>query len=470
MRSTTKSLWLLGFAVLVAGVVEARAEPSVKAPEVIGHVRFHQKISETSGGFTGMLPSGATFGGAVASLGDLDGDGNVDLAVGAGADDDGGFATGSVWILFLHANGTVKAHQKISATEGGFTGMLDNEDIFGRSVVSLGDLDGDGIVDLAVGASGDDDGGLGRGAVWILFLHTDGTVRAHQKISASEGSFTGTLDDGDLFGESLALLSGGSADARLVVGARGTNGGGMNRGAVWILSISAKGIVETHQKISVSQGGFTGTLDDGDAFGGSVASLGDLDGDGNADLAVGAIGDDGAGLNRGAVWILFLRANGTVERHQKINGTEGGFAGTLEDSDFLGNALASVGDLDCDGVIDLAVGASGDDDGGTDRGALWTLFLTPQGVVQLHSKVSSTSGGFTGFVENFDALGFSVASIGDLDGDGNADLAVGAPFDGDGLGTGAVWILFLDGNGCFGRLFNDGFETGDTSAWSDNQP
>ncbi|UCD76080.1 MAG: FG-GAP repeat protein, partial [Phycisphaerales bacterium] len=62
------------------------------------------------------------------------------------------------------------AHQKISDTEGGFTGILNNEDWFGVSAASLGDHDGDGVGDLAVGACLDGDGGYRRGAVWVLFL------------------------------------------------------------------------------------------------------------------------------------------------------------------------------------------------------------------------------------------------------------------------------------------------------------
>ena len=65
--------------------------------------------------------------------------------------------------------------------------------------------------------------------------------------------------------------------------------------------------MKRHQKISDTQGRFTGILDDGDSFGGSVASLGDLDGDGVGDLAVGAPQDDDGGTDRGAVWVLFLR-------------------------------------------------------------------------------------------------------------------------------------------------------------------
>ena len=75
-----------------------------------------------------------------------------------------------VWVLFLNANGTVKNHQKISDEAGNFTGTLDDADVFGTSVVSVGDLDGDTVADLGVGALLDADGGSGRGAVWVLFM------------------------------------------------------------------------------------------------------------------------------------------------------------------------------------------------------------------------------------------------------------------------------------------------------------
>ncbi len=296
-------------AMIVAALVLTAAEPAVAQP---GWVLSHQKISDTQGGFTGILDDFDIFGISVASLGDLDGDGVGDLAVGAFWDDDGGGDHGAVWVLFLNSDGTVKSHQKISDTEGGFTGTLDDDDSFGSSVASLGDLDGDGVGDLAVGAASDDDGGrplyAQRGAVWILFLNPDGTVKCHQKISDTQGDFTGILDDADLFGY-------------------------------------------------------------------SVASLGDLDGDGVGDLAVGAPLDDDGGHNRGAVWMLFLNTNGTVKSNQKISDTQGGFSGTLDNDDQFGSSVVALDDLDGDGVGDLAVGAFADDDGGRFRGAAWVLFL-----------------------------------------------------------------------------------------------
>ncbi len=426
----------------------AHAHLSTAGGGAPGWVLSQQKISDTEGGFTGILSSGGEFGRSVASLGDLDGDGVSDLAVGVPWDHQGGFLHGGLWVLFLNTDGTVKSHQQINHAEGNFTGSLDDADAFGVTLASLGDLDGDGVGDLAVGAYLDDDGGDGRGAVWILLLNTDGTVKSQQAISDTLGGFTGILDDDGLFGSSLASLGDldGDGVGDLAVGACADDDGGNSRGAVWILFLNNDGTVKSHQKISDTQGGFTGILDDSDAFGRSVASLGDLDGDGVGDLAVGVVGDDDGGNARGAVWVLFLEPNGTVKSHQKISDTEGGFAGLLHDADLFGYSVASLGDLDGDGVGDLAVGADRDDDGGLDHGAVWVLLLNTNGTVKAHQKISDTEGGFTGALNDSDHFGSSVASLGDLDGDGMGDLAVGAERDDDGGDhQGAVWVLFLDG-------------------------
>ena len=69
--------------------------------------------------------------------------------------------------------------------------MLADGDDFGHSVACPGDLDGDGVNDLVVGADEDRDAGSSRGAIWLLFLEKDGTVKSHRKISATRGGFEG---------------------------------------------------------------------------------------------------------------------------------------------------------------------------------------------------------------------------------------------------------------------------------------
>ena len=121
--------------------------------------------------------------------------------------------------------------------------------------------------------------------------------------------------------------------------------------------------VDSQQRIS---SGSTGRLDDGDVFGRSVTSLGDLDGDGVPEMAVGAPGADEGGPDRGTVWVAFLSNDGTVKRRRKISATEGPFGEGLDDGDLFGRSVASLGDLDDDSitVVTIAIGAPGDDAGG----------------------------------------------------------------------------------------------------------
>src|SRR5262245_62072341 len=130
------------------------------ASQSLASVLSNQKISNAQGNFSATIDNLDEFGGAVVSLGDLDGAGPsvAALAVGAVGDDDGSANRGCVYILFLNAAGSVVSYQKISSTVGGFSGVLESADDFGSSVAYLGDLDGAGpsVAALAVGAAGDD--------------------------------------------------------------------------------------------------------------------------------------------------------------------------------------------------------------------------------------------------------------------------------------------------------------------------
>jgi hypothetical protein len=351
----------------------------------------------------------------------------------------------------------VAGFQKISSTQGGLTGELDDGDGFGSALASLGDLDGDGVAELAVGAAGDDDGATDAGAVWILFPNPDGSVRAQRKISATSGGLVGPLAANDLFGRALASLGDldGDGVVDLAVGAPVFETGGATAGAVWVLFLASDGSVAREVEIGAGAGGFGGALSSGDRFGACLAAIGDLDDDGVVDLAVGAPRDDDGGPARGAAWILFLESDGTVKAEQKISDTAGGFQGALEDLDDFGFALAGLGDLDGDGTEDLAAGVPFADGLAVDEGAAWVLFLEPDGTVASEVELAPGRAGFGALLGPSDQFGSALALVGDRDGDGRGELAVGSPGDLDGLPVGdAVWLLQLSASGTV-----RGFET-----------
>lgn len=271
----------------------------------------------------------------------------------------------------------VGSEQKISESSGGFNGQLSNGDQFGSAVADLGDLEGDGVRDLAVGAPFDDDNGNDKGAAWVLFMDDNGRVDQQQKISGNSGGFGGNLDDDDLFGSAVAGIGDLNGDGAfdLAVGAPGNDDGGTDRGGLWIVFLNAEGRVRNQQKIGDGAGGFDGGLADDDRFGSAIADIGDQNDDGVTDLGVGAPNDDDGPDNAGAVWVLMMKTDGRVDDWQQLSDNAGGFGGDLDADDHFGAAIAGIGNLDNSGLKDLAVGAPGDDSGGAERGAVWILFM-----------------------------------------------------------------------------------------------
>ena len=174
-------------------------------------------------------------------LGDLDGNGALDLAVGAvGAH--GEDRAGALYVVLLQARAQtggadVAALALVKASAGVPLGRFD---LLGSSAVAVGDVDGDGVADVAVGAPGCD-GSAGRqtGAVFLLFLRPDGTRKAQYVKFANESGAGGlALERYGQFGAAVAPLHfDGGVATELAVGAPGSGGGG----AVHVLTLGPGG-------------------------------------------------------------------------------------------------------------------------------------------------------------------------------------------------------------------------------------
>ena len=418
----------------------------VQDPGTVGRLL---KVSQHQGGNTPVLDDSDQLGRSIACIGDLDGNGAVDFVSSGHGDDDGGTDRGAVYVMFRRQDGRIIGHQKISQLAGGFTGQLRDGDQMGRALCNLGDLNGDGVPDLAVGANYDDDGGPNRGAVWLLCLNPDGTVQRTSKVSHTQGGFTALLRNNDEFGRSVASLGDMDGDGvpELAVGAPTDSTGGTKRGAIYILFLRQDGTVKRHVKIASGMGGFTGLLRNTDWFAFSLGNLGDFDLDGVVDLVVGAALDDDGMPNAGAIWLLYLRPDGTVKAHRKISSLAGGLNVALVQANQFGIGVCRVEDLNGDGVPEVAVGAVKDNDGSFHAGAVYILFLTPDGTVDHYQKISAIAGGLPArTLDKWDWFGSALTSMGDLDGDGVDDIAIGARNDDDaGPNKGAVYVTYLNG-------------------------
>jgi hypothetical protein len=346
-----------------------------------------------SGPWTGTgESSNDRFGWSVASAGDVNGDGYADVIVGAPYYD----------VTPDNDEGKVYVYAGTSSGPGTtplakLTGA-NPDDNFGFCVASAGDVNGDGYGDVIVGA----------------YHHNGYQGAAYVYHGTSTGlnlspSFTATGEYiGDRFGYSAATAGDVNGDgyADVVIGAHFHSS---NAGAVYLYYGSSTGV--THSGV------FSGTGDGGEYLGASVATAGDVNGDGYADVIVGAFGHDS---NRGRVYVGYGSSSG-------LNGTDV-FSTTGENADdYFGLPVATAGDVNGDGYADVVVGASFHGDG---RGAVYIYYGSTGGLSE--TDVFSVTG-----EDEDDWFGYSAATAGDVNGDGYADVTVGAFGYDDGAETDA---------------------------------
>jgi len=385
------------------------------------------KIENGSGGFNANLQGGDRFSRDHDQIGDINGDGIIDLVVGARSDDDGATDAGAVYILFMNNNGTVQSNQKISMLEGGFTDSLNAGNFFGYGVAGIGDYDGDNIPDIAVSSPTPP-----NRAIYIIHLNANGTVKNFVKntnITAQGLSAVGDLNND------------GRID--LVACDPGSDIGGTDIGAIRILFLNSSSQIMPAQTVLINplSGGFGTGLVAGDQFGGrEVAMLGDIDNDGTKEMAVGAFMSDGG---KGAIWILSLNST-TLNVVSKLKITEGlnGFSDTLTtgtnpngtEGAMFGHALCKVGDLNGDGVPDLMTGANQQNEGWG-----YILYLNSNKTVKTYTRINNTDGGFGIPLQPEERFSRSISFVGDLRGDGT----IAVNYGGGAGGTGTLYLLFF---------------------------
>lgn len=328
------------------------------------------------------------FGRSVAAVPDVDGDGVDDLLVGADNEAAAGSPEGA-GLAYVYSGATGELVRTFASP---------NEEVggaFGFSVAGVPDLDGDGRGDLLVGAPFEDDGASSTGRAYVLSGATGALL--HTIVSPAAEAF-------GFLGRSVAGLSGTGRGAHLAVGAPSEDGGDVNAGRVHVFSGTTGALLRTVVSPTPEQFG---------DFGDSISGVPDVDGDGRADLLVGANEESPPGSPRYA------------GRAHLFSGSDGSLLRTLESPNeqgeaFFGLAVSGVPDVDGDGHGDLLVGEVPIDlDSGLPSTGTAYVFSGATGDL-LHELASPDPADFGAFAE-------ALSGVPDVDGDGRGELLIGAP-------------------------------------------
>lgn len=344
------------------------------------------------------------FGTSVASAGDMNGDGFGDLIVGAwrAGTETGAARTGRAYVFFGGPGVDAVADLVLIGAA--------SDDRFGISVSSAGDVNADGFSDVIVGAPNNDAGGTSAGRAYIYFGGTFPDATADRILGGLEG---------DAFGYSVSSAGDLNADGFADVAAGAYADGGTGRAYVFYGGPALDGAPDRV---------FVGVGED-DHFGQSVASVGDVNGDGDDDLIVGAVLNDAGGTDAGRAYLFYGGAD--VDEVPDLTFT-GATAG-----DNFGISLAPAGDMNADGFGDLIIGSWTNDANGNNAGRAYIYFLGPAGDAVADITLTGEAPG--------DRFGISVAGAGDVNADGAADALVGAYFnDFAGLDVGRAYLLTTD--------------------------
>jgi Ca2+-binding RTX toxin-like protein len=411
---------------------------------------------------------------SVSSAGDVNGDGIEDFIIGApdaGPPFTGNYSGGAVYVLYGKTSPFDARIDlaSLSGAEGFVINGADAQDKTGFSVSSAGDLNGDGIDDILLGAPEYSPSINGSGKAYVIFGKTGerATIELGGVDAADEFIVIGGDNSMDKLGFSVSDAGDFNGDGfdDIVIGARDADTPSINAGKAYVI-FGHGGAFADIPDIGALPAGAGMVLQAervSDEAGYSVSSAGDVNGDGIDDLLVGApktdIGDQsdpGFVSAAGTVYVVFGKTTPADIVNLADMTAADGFALRGEFYDKIGSAVSSAGDVNGDGFDDIVVGSVSVSDRGAYTGAAYVLFGKASGFgtvppggdtpeIDLSDPIAAADGFLIIGAATQDAAGQSVSGAGDFNGDGFDDIivgAIGAEPSGGAYATGEAYLIF----------------------------
>jgi hypothetical protein len=285
---------------------------------------------------------------------DITGDGVGDVLIGSyGRSSDSW--TGEVWIMAGPLSGDLDITDAAYVVSGN-----DAVDLAGNGVAGLSDVNGDGAFDLAVGAHGDDTAGDAAGAAGLFY----GPITSDLALADADRLITGEAAGDELSRNSIGARGDDDGDGidDWMVGTQTSSAKAYYAGAAYLVlgDSSAKGVTSAADVAAQIYG------ESDSEFAGRSFDLGDVDGDGFADVAVSGYSDDATGTDAGTVSVFFGPVAGSYVLSDATLIYQGEAGG-----DYFGMSTVIVGDTNSDGDADVLIGAWGNDENGSMAGSVY---------------------------------------------------------------------------------------------------